>query len=85
MIVSVARQNVKKIQIVVEFNVAVIKIVLGGILMLAITRINVELMFLDIILVRNMMKVILILLLDESKFRTYKFKIVKMKSNVICF
>ena len=59
---SVARQNVKKIQIVVEFNVAVIKIVLGGILMLAITRINVGLMFPDIILVRNMMKVILILL-----------------------
>ena len=77
MIVSVARQNVKKIQIVVEFNVAVIKIVLGGILMLAITRINVGLMFLDIILVRNMMKVILILLLDESKFRSYK--------NVSCF
>ena len=65
MIVSVARQNVKKIQIVVEFNVAVIKIVLGGILMLAITRINVGLMFLDIILVQNMMKVILILLFDE--------------------
>ena len=74
MIVSVARQNVKKIQIVVEFNVVVIKIVLGGILMLAITQINVGLMFLDTILVRNMMKVILILILDESKFRPYKSK-----------